>query len=195
MPLNKFTKLLLILILFLIFCSDRSAAQVDSTAVAILDKMSDVLCNLSSCSLKLKTEYDIYDEQLGLIKNSDQADIFLKAPDKVFIKREGDRGKRNIYYDGKNLTYYSLDNNNYASAPAPPSIMEMIDEFHDKYGIDFPAADVFEADLTDNLLEISARIVYLGPTTVNDKSCFHIAGVTDSLSYQIWIADDGTFLP
>jgi hypothetical protein len=73
--------------------------------------------------------------------------------------------------------------------------MEMIDEFHDKYGIDFPAADVFYADFVDQILDISNALAFLGVTTVDDKECFHIAGATDSLTYQIWVAKDESFLP
>jgi hypothetical protein len=71
----------------------------------------------------------------------------------------------------------------------------MIDEFHDKYGIDFPAVDVFYADFVDQILDISNTLAYLGVTKLDDKSCFHIAGATDSLTYQIWVANDETFLP
>jgi hypothetical protein len=189
----KFIKAVFLVTLFIISYSVK--AQVDSIAVSILDNMSDILSNLSSCKLHLNTQYDIYNEQLGLVKNSDQADIFLKAPNKVLVQRWGDKGKKNVYYDGATLTYYSIDNKQYATAPAPATIMDMIDEFHDKYGIDFPAADVFYADFVDQLLDISNTLAYLGVTNVNDKECFHIAGATDSLTYQIWVTKDGTFLP
>src|SRR4030095_4464217 len=195
MPHRKFLNFVLFLFLCLSFCQVKVTAQVDSVAVSILDKMSDVLTALNTCSLKLKTEYDIYDDQLGLVKNSDKGDIFLKGPDKVLVKHKGDKGNKEFYYDGKNLTYYSVDNNQYATAPAPPTIMEMIDEFHDKYGMDFPAAELFYPDLVDEILEVSNIIAYLGITNVEDKDCYHIAGATDSLTYQLWVANDGSFLP
>ena len=73
--------------------------------------------------------------------------------------------------------------------------METIDSLHNEYGIDFPAADIFYPDLVDDLLSYSDNLLYLGLTNIEDKECFHIAGTTDELTYQIWISNDGTFLP
>jgi hypothetical protein len=182
-------------VIIILFYSLKINAQIDSSAVAILDKMNFTLGNLQSCSVTLKTENDILDERLGSVTFSDNARVYLKAPDKLYVSKSGDKGNKEFFYDGKNFVYYSKDINTYSSAPAPPTIMQTIDSIHNTLGIDFPAADFFYPYFVDELLEVSSNLAYLGVTTVNNKKCFHIAGTTLDKSYQIWIADDGTFLP
>ena len=190
----KLQIVIIVLIVFL-FNYAKTNAQIDSSAVAILDKTSFTLGNLQSCSLSLKTEIDIMDGRLGAITNTETANVNLKAPDKFYISKSGDRGNKEFFYNGKNFVYYSKDNKIYSSAPAPPTIMQTIDSIHNTFGIDFPAADFFYPYFTDDLLEVSANLADLGTTSVNNKKCFHLAGNTLDKNYQIWIADDGTFLP
>lgn len=183
-----------VVILFLIN-SINSNAQIDSSAVAILDKMSFTLGNLNSCSLTLKTEIDVMDGRLGAITNTEAANVNLKAPNKFYISKSGDRGNKEFYYNGKSFVYFSKSSNVYSSVPAPPTIMQTIDSIHNSFGIDFPAADFFYPYFTDDLLDVSVNLSDLGVTTMNNKKCFHLAGNTLDKTYQIWIADDGTFLP
>ncbi len=183
-----------VVILFLIN-SINSNAQIDSSAVAILDKMSFNLGNLNSCSLTLKTEIDVMDGRLGAITNTEAANVNLKAPNKFYISKSGDRGNKEFYYNGKSFVYFSKSSNVYSSVPAPPTIIQTIDSIHNSFGIDFPAADFFYPYFTDDLLDVSVNLSDLGVTTMNNKKCFHLAGNTLDKTYQIWIADDGTFLP
>ncbi len=195
MKLIKFIKGFFITILLLTVYTNITIAQIDSTAVVILDKMSNVICNLKTCSFKIKTEYDISDSRLGLVTHSEEANIFLKAPDKALINRKGDKGKKDLFYNGKTFTYFSYDNYQYATVQAPPTIMEMIDGINNDYGIDFPAADIFYSDFVDVILGISNNLSYLGLTTVEERECYHIAGTTNDFTFQIWIANDESYLP
>jgi hypothetical protein len=191
---KKLIKVVLISLVFLSVSTRNTFAQIDSEAVVILDKMSDVVTDLESCTFVLKTEYDIYNTRLGLVKHSDDANVFLKAPDKLLVNRKGDAGEKSLYCDGKTFTYYSSDNNQYSSIPALSTIMETIDSIHNEYGIDFPAADIFYPDLIDELIDKSDDMAYLGLTTMENKECHHIAGTTDLLTYQVWINSED-FLP
>jgi len=190
-----FLRIAIYSVIIFTFNSLNTNAQIDSSAVAILDKVSFTLGNLQSCSVNLKTESDILDARLGSVSYSDNSQVYLKAPDKLFVRKSGDRGNKEFYYDGKIFTYYSKDINTYSSASAPPTIMQTIDSIHNTLGIDFPAADFFYPYFVDQLLEVSYNLVNLGITSVNNKKCFHLAGTTTDQTYQIWIADDGTFLP
>lgn len=195
MKTKNILKNFLFIVIFVLSLSLNSKAQIDSSSIAILDKMSFAVGNLQSCSLTLKTEIDVLDSRLGSITNTETANVILKAPDKFLISKNGDRGEKTFYYNGKNFVYYSNSTNVYSSVPAPPTIIQTIDSIHNTFGIDFPAADFFYPYFTDDLMEVSANIADLGITNVNGKKCFHIAGNTLDKNYQIWIADDGTYLP
>lgn len=194
MNLNKPVKLFTIILFFCSY-SINVYSQIDSSAVAILDKMSFAVGNLQSCSLVLKTENDILNPRLGLITHSEVANVYFKAPDKFYMSKSGDKGNKEFFYDGKTFTYYSKDNKVYSSVPAPATIMRTIDSLHNTFGIDFPASDVFYPNFTDDVLQMSDNLTNLGITSVENKNCYHLAGTTVDFTYQIWISSEGTFLP
>ena len=175
-----------------------SAVQVrrfDTVAVAILDKMSAIIGDLGSCSVTVKSNYDVTSKELGLIKHSDEEHLYLHGPNKLLVKSEGDRGSRDLYYDGKTLSYYSMDRNQYGQIEAPASLVEMIDTVSRRYGIEFPAADFLYPTFVDDILTDSKELVYLGLTTIDGKECYHIAGMGTDKSFQFWISDDAFTLP
>jgi hypothetical protein len=176
----------------------RVSAQrtnIDTIAVAILDRMSAMIGSLSSCHFSVHSNYDIRSQHLGLVKHGDDEQLYMQGPNKLLIRSQGDRGERSIYYDGETLSYYSLENNQYATLPLSASIVEMIDTVNKLYGIEFPASDFFYPTFVDDLLSESKNLIYLGMTKVDGKDCFHIAGTASDKTYQFWISDDALTLP
>jgi len=169
--------------------------RIDTVAVAILDRMSAMIGDLGSCSFTVKSNYDVSSKELGLIKHSDEDQLFLHGPNKMLLKSEGDRGSRDFYFDGRKLSYYSLDKNQYGQIEASMSLVEMIDTVNKLYGIDFPAADFLYPTFVDDILAESKELVYLGLTKVDGKECYHIAGKGQDKTFQFWISDDAFSLP
>ncbi|MEN2398334.1 DUF2092 domain-containing protein [Flavobacterium sp. MC2016-06] len=170
--------------------------RIDSTAVYLLNRTTETLQYIKSCSFKAVVTYDIPNENLGLIKHSVNDKVAIKFPDKMKVTSSGDKGNRSLWYNGKKLNYYSLDNNTYATEAAPKSVIETIDETSKKFGIEFPAADFFYESFLDDLRsEEGSSLVYLGKTIVDDRECFHIAGTDKTKSFQFWIGSDDFFLP
>lgn len=170
--------------------------RIDSVAISILDKMSAVIGDLGSCSVTVKSNYDIHSRELGLVKHSDEEQLFLHGPNKLLVRSEGDKGTRDLIYNGQVLSYYSLDNNQYGQLEAPVSnVVEMIDTVNKLYGIEFPVADFFYPAFVDDIIADSKALMYLGLTTVDGKECFHIAGVGRDKTFQFWISNDAYYLP
>jgi hypothetical protein len=188
-----------IFFIFLIMVvSARIQAQtrkIDTVAVTILDKMSAMIGDLSSCSVTIRSNYDIRSKELGLVKHSDEEQLFLHGPDKLLIRSEGDKGSRDFVYNGETLSYYSMDKNQYGQIRIPASIMEMIDTVNKLYGIEFSGADFFYPGFVDDILAESKALVYLGLTKVDGKECFHIAGTASDKTFQFWISNDAFTLP
>jgi len=189
-------------IFFGVFICVASATQsfaqrrnIDTIAVAILDRMTAMIGDLSSCHVTVKSNYDIRSQHLGLVKHGDEEQLYMQGPDKLLIRSQGDRGERSIYYNGETLIYYSMENNQFASLPFSAPIVEMIDTVNKMYGIDFPAADFFYPSFVDDILSESKNLIYLGMTKVDGKDCFHIAGTTADKTFQFWISDDALTLP
>jgi hypothetical protein len=192
------TKKLLIFLFSVVITAGHLQAQtrrIDTVAVAILDKMSAIIGQLSSCSVNIRSNYDVNSKELGLIKHSDEQQLFLHGPNQLLLKSEGDQGSRDFYFDGKTLSYYSMDKNQYGQIEAPVNVIEMIDTVNKLYGIEFPGADFFYPTFVDDILSESKTVVYLGLTKVDGKECYHIAGATQDKTYQFWISDDAFSLP
>jgi hypothetical protein len=169
--------------------------KIDTVAVSILDRMSTMIGDLSSCHVYIKSNYDIRSQHLGLVKHNDEEQLYIQGPNKLLIRSQGDRGDRSIFYDGKTLSYYSMENNQFATFPLTAPILEMIDTVNKMYGIEFPASDFFYPSFVDDLLSESKNLIYLGLTKVDGKDCYHIAGTTVDKTFQFWISDDALTLP
>ena len=50
-------------------------AKIDTIAVAILDRMSAMIGDLSSCHVTVKSNYDVRSHHLGLVKHGDEEQI------------------------------------------------------------------------------------------------------------------------
>lgn len=185
----------------LIFCiaavagASAQRTNIDTVAIAILDRMSAMIGSLSSCHYTVRSNYDIRSQHLGLVKHGDDEQIYMQGPNKLLIRSQGDRGERSLYYDGETLNYYSLENNQFATLPLSASIVDMIDTVNKLYGIEFPASDFFYPTFVDDLLSESKNLIYLGMTKVDGKDCYHIAGTTPEMTYQFWVSDDALTLP
>ena len=169
--------------------------RIDTVAVAILDKMSAIIGELSSCSVNIRSNYDISSKELGLIKHSDEEHVYLHGPNKLMMRSDGDLGSHELYFDGTKLSYYSVDRNQYGQIDAALSLVEMIDTVNKSYGIEFPAADFLYPTFVDDVLGDSKELVYLGLTKVDGKDCYHIAGKGPDKTFQFWITDDAFSLP
>lgn len=169
--------------------------KVDPNAILILDKMSDVIGELESVSFHLSSLTDTYDLNQTLEKRHAYSTVYLVGPDKMMINSMGDKGHRQFFCNGTELWYYSYDENNYGVIDASFDILQTIDNVNREYGIEFPAADFFYPTFTDDLIESTSELDYLGKAVVNDQECFHIQAKGDELGIQIWISNDGLYLP
>ena len=167
----------------------------DTLAILIIDRMTDVIGDLESCSFKLNTSNDINESSQGLVKYFSDYEVFMSGPDKMLINAHGHRGHRQFMYNGERLAYYSFDENNYGILPTPSSIIKMIDNLNDHYDIEFPAADFFYPAFTDDLLQNSDSLRFLGMERIGSNEYFHIISFSKEMNIQFWINNDAYNLP
>lgn len=190
-------KKLLLLIFICAFCTlvKAQTPKIDTVAVYLLDKMSAMIGDLNACSVTIKATYDINSREFGLIKHSNEHQLYIHGQNKLLVRSEGDKGTRYISYNGSTLTYYSHDKNQYGQVNMQVPVMAMIDSVSKVYGIEFPAADFFYPTFVDDILADAKNLAFLGNTMVDGKECFHIAGTAKDKTFQFWITDDGFYLP
>ncbi|RDI04450.1 DUF2092 domain-containing protein [Flavobacterium sp. AG291] len=187
-------KTLLLFSVLISFASYSQAAKVDSVAVLILDRMSDVIGGLNSCSFKLNVSQDVTGD-IGLEKKFSDDEVMFKGPDKMLVQLKGDDNHKGFWYNGRHLVYYSYTENNYSVLEVPSTIIETIDAVHDEYGVDFPASDFFYPTFADDILADFTSVTFLGRKTVDGEDCYHILADSKNQSVQLWISDDAMNLP
>ena len=92
--------------------------QVDPVAVLILDKMSDLIGDLESCTFSLSTRHDVDDPDNGWVTHHSTSTLMFDGPDKMHVHRNGEKGQEGFWYNGEEVSYYSYDQNNFVRIPA-----------------------------------------------------------------------------
>ncbi|WP_215226839.1 DUF2092 domain-containing protein [Echinicola shivajiensis] len=190
-------KLTLIALFFCPLLTYSQEKSIDSTAIYILDRMSEVIGQLESCSFHLSTSSDhknIYPLS-GHSKEFTEHDVIMQGPDKMMVLAKGYPENQGFYYNGEVFTRYSFDENNYTTVAAPNNILSTIDSINIKYDVEFPAADFFYPSFTDDLIDNFDQIYFLGRKAINGTEVFQIAAINDAMNVQIWISNDALTLP
>jgi hypothetical protein len=167
----------------------------DTVALMIFDRMAAVIGDLNSCSFSLNRSVDVEEPGLGVVTHFGNDEVYMTGPDKMLIHSYGYKGHRGFWYNGAVFTFYSFEENNYATVASPPDIISTIDTINELYGIDFPAADFFYPTFTDDLLAQFDTIAFLGKEDIDGQECFHVIAVNKTMDAQFWIANDAFNLP
>jgi len=189
-------KILLPIILFVtIYMGYSQDKEIDSTAIFILDKMSDVIGDLESVSFDMEASIDNFDDNQNIETSYSYSTVNMVGPDKLLAITNGDKGNHGFWYNGSYLTYYSFDENNYVTLDAPDNILVMIDSMHVAYDFKFPAADFFYPSFTDDIMQQFDTIKYSGKRMVDGQECFYITGNNADTSVQLWVSNASYNLP
>jgi hypothetical protein len=180
---------------FLLINVQAQKKQQDTLAILIIDRMSDVIGDLESCSFKLNAAVDEWDPAFGLVKHYTSYEVYMSGQSKMMVNVRGIHGHRQFLYNGDQLAYYSYDENNYGVVKTPGTLVETIDSLHKLYDFDFPAGDFFYPAFTDDLLESCDTLDYLGIENIDGKEYFHIIAVSKDINCQFWISNDAYNLP
>ena len=185
---------------FAVLCSSYHASaqdttKYDPTAILLLDRMSDVIGDMNSCTFRTVVSHDVEDPDYGLIKDFLNTEAFMQGPDKMVINLFGPNGHRQCWYNGTQFAVYDYEEKNYGIVPAPATLIGMIDSIHTKYNIDFPAADFFYPAFTDDVLESNDMLAFIGRANINGRECFHILAKNKTTTSQMWISNDAYNLP
>lgn len=171
------------------------SAKSDSAAIMLMDRMSDFIGELQSCSYTLNVGEDIMVEDKIMVKKFSEDEVYIVGPDKMVVNKNGSKGHQSYMYNGTQLAYYSHNENNYGIIDTPDNIIETIEKVNADYDLEFPAADFFYPAFTDDLIANSSEIKYLGKSVINGKECFHILAIGSDFDFQFWISNDAFNLP
>ena len=173
----------------------QDSKEVDPIAIALIDKMGEVLGDMEACSFLLSTVHDEENETGMLERSFDSHRIYMRGPDRFTVRSQGNKGTRGYWYNGAFLTWYSFDENNFVTIPAPATSLSTIDSVNATFGLQFPGADILYPSFGDDILEAFSNIRYAGIKSIGDAECFHIIAENDTHNFQLWIENGAFYLP
>ncbi|MTH78456.1 DUF2092 domain-containing protein [Paracoccus aestuariivivens] len=169
---------------------------VDPAAIQALQAMGAHLAKLQTFALTSQTQMEVVldDEQKLLVGGT--VEYQVQRPDRLRIDLKTDVAERQLYYDGKSVSYVSPADGYYALIEnAPTDIKSVLDYTSETYALDFPAADLFEWGTEDEPVDLVKEAFKVGTATIDGTVTDHWAFRTETQDWEIWLRTDGTSLP
>ncbi len=163
--------------------------EYDTRAIESLDKLSEKISSLNSCSYTLKSIVSNETLQSEMLH-----DIYMRGPDKMYIHSVGTKGERSFWYNGSKFAYFSFDTGTYDTIAAPDNILKTIDVLNSDYNVEFPASDFFYPSLTDDILEQYNRVMFMGEEVIDNETYITIEASNKEETLVISM-DKNTYLP
>jgi len=179
----------IVALIFIVSCTSTTG-RYDESAIASLDELSETIGQLNSCSYTLNSVSIVANE----VEFTNESDIYFRGPNKMHINITGTKGAKGFWYNGNRFAYYVYDKHTFDTIAAADNIIAVIDQLHNDYGIDFPAADFFYPSFTDDIIDNFNEVLYEGDNNHSGTECTVIKAVNDEKELQIWI-DKETNLP
>jgi len=173
-----------------------AATPAQAQAREILMRMAAYLGGAEKYSVSLRAGYDAVQKSGQKIEFNETRRITLNRPDK--LRAEGERSdgaKTQVVFNGKEITLVDGASNVYATAPQPGNIDHSIVYFVSDLGMRLPLAVML---LTRMPAELEARVKsvdYVEKTAVLGKPAHHLAARTDTVDFQVWVADGDQPVP
>jgi hypothetical protein len=173
----------------------QTIPAIDPDAMAALNKMGTYLRSLKAFQIRAAITSEKVLDDGQKVQSDSVADMLVDKPDKLRLEANGDQQHRLFFYDGKTFTLFAQRLNYYATAPAPPTILELVDKLQDKFEIELPLVDLFYWGTSRAAVNEIKSATDLGPSSVGGVTCEQFAFRQDEIDWQIWIQSGDYPLP
>ena len=177
-----------ILIIGLISCNNDKEFY-ETQAIDELDKMSETIGKLTSCSYSLSVTSMQVDKAVNseFDKNTNSHEVYMQGPAKFYIHSSGTKGRNSYWYNGERFSFYAHDRQVFDTIRTQGNVIEVMDYLNQRYGIYFPAADFFYPTLTDDLIGFSNEVISLENQTIEQKEYLIVQATNTKKNIIIWI--------
>ena len=166
---------------------ERAASTLE--ALAILERSTEFMSQVGAFHVVFDIGFNVVQRTGQKIEFGSTRSVTISRPDRAridFVRRDGVRGS--VFYDGKDISIYSPDDNAYAQIARPGGLHRAFRFLIDELNIPIPMSDFFAANsfavLTDQIESAS----YVGESVVADVTSDHLAFSNDEVDFQLWIA-------
>ena len=162
----------------------------------ILQRMTEFLANTPRFSVNLSESYDVLQKSGEMIEFSESRTITLNRPNGLHIEIEQSDGEKHlIVYDGKQITAFNPSQNVYAQIEKSGGIDEAVTYFLKDLHMRLPLAALLLNRLPEEVKRRTLMLEYVERTHIHGMLAHHLAGRTETVDYQVWIAEGSQPLP
>ena len=165
-------------------------------ANAILMRMADFLSGAQAFSVSVQGGYDAIQADGQKIEFGDTRRVTLSRPDRLRVEgQRSDGAKALTVFNGKEIVLIDETSNIYATAPQPGGLDDTIVHFVRDLGMRLPLAILLVSQLPAELKGRVRSIDYVEKTSIYGAPAHHLAARTDTVDFQVWVADGDKPLP
>ena len=173
-----------------------AVTESQAQAGAILTRMAEFLAGAQRFSVSLRGGYDAVQMSGQKIEFGDLRKVTLSRPDRLRMEGERSNGTKSLtVFNGKEIVLIDETSNVYATAPQPGGLDDTIFHFVRDLGMRLPLAVLLVSQLPAELKDRVRTVDYVEKTTIHGPAAHHLAARTDTVDFQIWVADGETPLP
>lgn len=166
------------------------AAGTPPQAQELLQRALTYLARQERFSVDAHASYDVYQPSGQKIEFGEHRRITLVRPDRLRAEVEESNGVSHLLlFDGQNLTLSTPQSNVYAQLPKPGPLDQAVVFFVRDLGMRLPLAMLLLKTAPDEMAQRTRSIDYVEKTSILGKPAHHLAGRTESVDYQVWVAD------
>jgi hypothetical protein len=176
----------------------KAPAETESQtqARAILMRMAEYLAGAKAFSVSMRAGYDAVQKSGQKIEFGEARKITLSRPDRLRIEGEDSDGDKSLtVFTGKEIVLVNSTDNAYAIAPQPSGLDNTIVHYVGDLGMRLPLAMMLVSQLPAELKARVRSVEYVEKTSIYGAPAHHLAARTDTVDFQIWVADGDKPLP
>lgn len=167
-----------------------------STAKDILLRMANLLAKAQKFTVNISDSYDAMQVTGQKLEFSASRKVIVSRPNGLKVEHEDSQGdKQIVLYDGQTITVFSPNENVYAQTAKPGGIDEAVKYFLKDLNMRLPLAMLLVSQLPAELESRTESLDYVEKTTIHGQPAHHLAGRTESVDYQVWIAEGSKPVP
>jgi hypothetical protein len=173
-----------------------AVTESQAQARAILMRMADVLAGAQRFSVSVRAGYDAVQPSGQKIEFGEMRKVTLSRPDRLRMEGERSDGTKTLtVFTGKEIVLIDAASNVYATAPQPGGVDDTIVHFVKDLGMRLPLAVLLVSQLPAELKDRVRSVDYVEKTNIHGATSHHLAARTDTVDFQIWVADGDAPLP
>jgi hypothetical protein len=165
-------------------------------AAELLSGMSNYLAKLPGFRAKLVSSYDVVQESGEKIEFNEIREVTVSRPNLLRVEQIFSDGAQDlVVFDGQHINVYDGELGVYAQAPQPGSVDDAVIYFVRDLGMRLPLALILSTRLPDELSKRVKSVDYVEYTNILGPGAHHISARTNTVDFQVWIADGERPLP